>query len=233
MKLKHRAKIAVCIPLTWDFTGHKDFWFDCIRMMMKAQKSNRYELIFHYETGCYMDQCRDRLAEKAMKCEPHYLLWLDADQLYPDDTPDRLLTHLRQDKKKLIVGGATPKRDNGFPLMYEFINPDGVFKCRYIWKPLNQGLVKVDAMGMGGIMTDVKLFDIIPKPRFKMWWSDASDSYVGEDIQFYKLCREHNIDVWCDTDLHYGHLAIKPVVFNTKFNRKEEVDNGGKSNCIR
>lgn len=220
MKLRKQPRVVVSIPLSWHYVP-RSFFLNCIGMMEIAQKSG-IKLIFNTNNGCYMDQARDNLVKQALECDPHYILWLDADQLYPNDTPERLMRHM--DNNHLVVGGATPKRSNGFPLIFDFQYPDGNFKCVHKWRPLNQGLLEVDAMGFGGIMTHPKVFEKIPPPRFKMWYSEHEKDYVGEDVQFFKLCKEHGIKVWCDTDLTYGHLETKPVLFNTKW--KKEVGNG-------
>ena len=81
---------------------------------------------------------------------------------------------------------------------------------------LNQGLIKVDGMGLGGVMTSPQVFRIFERPWFCQMWNTEERYRPGVDFQFYANCKRAGIDVWCDTDLVYGHMAVRPVKMNVK-----------------
>jgi len=69
-------------------------------------------------------------------------------------------------------------------------------------------------MGFGGIMIHPSVFEKIPYPRFQGGWNWEVGSYIGEDTKFYHNCTQFNIDIWCDTDLSYGHIHTAPIEFS-------------------
>jgi len=155
-----------------------------------------------------MDKMRDDLVETALKCNPDYILWLDADQIYPPETPEILMWHM--DNGRSVVGGITPDRGSGEPLVYEMLPDDGgVAKRDDV--TVGRGLIPVDAMGFGGVMTNPEIFKKMKPPYFQMTWNRKLKASIGEDIKFYTNCKKYGIDVWCDTNLLYEHINTVPV----------------------
>lgn len=196
-------KIICCIPLSWDFVP-KLFFTNVLDLI----KNTKCDIGFLTQNSCYMDQMRDKLADEALRHNPDYILWLDADQTYPPHTITTLMNHV--DNGKQVVGGLTPRRPDGVPLIYNIVHPEGIIRNDLDFRA-NQGLVKIDAMGFGGVMTHPDVFKIIESPYFQMCWNFKIAINPGEDIKFYANCKKFGIDVWCDTDLVYDHLATKPI----------------------
>jgi len=201
-------KEVVClVPLSWDFVPacFLDSW-----ARMADHANGRYRLYMVAFRSPYLDAMRDILAEKAMMGDPDYILWLDADQWYPGDTPERLMKHI--DDGKLIVGGVTPHRGTGQPLIYDWREPDEEDYRMFRYRSENNyltGVHKVGGMGMGGIMVHPKVYrELIEAPRFQMQYALGKGRTAGEDVVFYKKCYEAGIDVWCDYDLLYKHMFL-------------------------
>lgn len=203
---KTRSKFVICcIPLSWQFMP-TDFFLSWSKMV--GYSIGRYQLGVLTASCCYMDKMRDDLVRDALEYNPDYLLWLDADQVYPPDTPEILMQHI--DNGALIVGGLTPDRISGEPLVYEMVPEDrGVRKRDDII--VGRGLIKVDAMGFGGIMTSPEVFKIMKKPYFQMTWNRKLKGTIGEDVKFYINCKHAGIDIWCDTNLLYEHINTTPT----------------------
>lgn len=198
--------VMCCIPLSWQFIP-VSFFQSWSKMVLHSLGS--YQLGLIMTTCCYMDKMRDDLVKEALRHNPDYLLWLDADQTYPVDTPERLMRHI--DAGKMVVGGLTPDKKSGEPLVYELPlgSKGGLVKRTDI--TVGQGLVKVDAMGFGGIMTSPEVFRIMKPPCFQMTWNRKLKSTIGEDVRFYQNCKHVGIDVWCDTNLFYEHIDTIPT----------------------
>jgi hypothetical protein len=175
---------------------------------MQYYARDKYDLGMITMGSCYMDLSRDELVELALKEKPDYILFLDADQIYPAETPEVLMKHIDDDK--LVVGGLTSDKHKGYPLVYNFGKVGNTMTRNEMIMP-QTGIYKVDAMGFGGIMIHPKVFDIIEYPRFQACWNWKQYSYIGEDTKFYSNCKKHEIDVWCDTDLPFGHLTLRPM----------------------
>lgn len=200
-------KVICCIPLTWAYvpTAFFESMFG-----MQFYSIGKYELGM-ITFGCaYLDRTREELVDMALRENPDYIFFLDADQTYPADTPEILMEHIEDGK--LVIGGITPDRKEGDPLVYSVVHDIGIIIKDSKAKPFT-GMHKVEAMGFGGIMISPKVFEIMEPPRFQGGWNWATNLYVGEDVKFYQNCKKHGIDVWCDTDLPYGHIRVAPVEF--------------------
>ena len=171
---------------------------------MQLYAIGKYHLSIITNTTCYSDEARDMLATEALLHNPDYILWIDADQTYPANTPEVLMNHI--DSGKLIVGGLTPHGTGGQPLVYDMINSSGLCKPKKI--SLHQGITKVGALGLGGIMMSPEVFKIMKSPWFRMIWNSKVGSRPSMDFQFYGNCKKAKIDIWCDTDLVFGHVTV-------------------------
>lgn len=160
-----------------------------------------------------MDMARDNLAKEALKHNPDYLLWLDADQIYPGNTPEVLMNHI--DGGKLAVGGVSPLKKlsdpglDGTPSVWDINTDINLARHRKIF--INHGLLKVDGMGLGGVMTSPELFKTLKYPWFRQVWNKKDKRRLSVDLQFFSNCKKAGIDVWCDTDLIFGHVTVRPI----------------------
>lgn len=202
--------LAVLVPLNWSHV-HTLFFMSWTRMLSGVLSDFDVELFVSNQS--LIDKMRESLAKQAKKSGADYILWLDADQIYPEDTITRLAGRI--DDEHLIVGGVTPKKRDGGQLVYKFYNDEGLAVFDEDFQ-LRQGLQKVDAMGMGGIMMSRKIFDYLEEPYFLRKWSYETDTLIGEDLCFYNRCRKAGVDVWCDSDLLYGHIVNYVVTLEDK-----------------
>ena len=202
---KKYPDIACCIPLSWEFIPKYFFlsWY-----LMQAYSLGRYEMRLIFGNNCYMDEMRDNLGKSAMTHNPDYILWLDADQFYPQKTPEILMKHI--DSGKSVVGGMTPGKGSQIPLIYDITDDAGIITRRKDIK-LGQGVIKVDAMGFGGIMMTPRVLEDMEYPWFKTQWNTKIKERPGEDTKFYVNCKKFNIDVWCDTNLAFDHIVTHPI----------------------
>jgi len=202
--------IAVAIPCNWPWVPTV-FFASAVQMFSTAQ--SEYNLVLLMSNATLIDLMRERLAEEAMKYGADYIVWLDADQVYPADTILRLAKSC--EAGKLVVGGVTPHKNDGKPMVWKFCNEYGSGERQRAFET-SRGLVKVDSMGLGGVMMAKELFDIVKYPRFIKTWDPEQNHPVGEDFAFYYRCKENGVDVWCDTDLIFQHLVTYSVCLNDK-----------------
>jgi len=203
-----KKRLAIALPLSWSHVP-APFFLSFVQMCLKS--AGNYRLSIYNTNTSLIDKMREALAEELLELKPDYVLWIDADQLYRMDTIDKLVGHV--DSGHLVVGGVTPDKMTGKPMVYKFINDAGSCARDRNFE-VSRGLVKVDAMGFGGIMMAGSVLQTIKPPFFPRNWDAAMSSYVGEDFGFYDKCRKAGIDVWCDTDLHYSHMVATAVNVN-------------------
>ena len=185
---------------------------------MAQYAAEKYNLGIITNGGCYGDSARDNLAREVMGHNPDYILWLDADQTYPANTPEILMKHV--DDGKLVVGGVSPlkkKSDNGLdgkPSVWDLDIVSNRIRHREV--SLHQGLVKVEGMGLGGIMVNPEIFRTMEYPWFRRMWNQGEKALFGADFSLYANCKKAGIDVWCDTDLIFGHMEVRPIELKEK-----------------
>ena len=196
------------MPLSWSHV-YSPFMLSLVQMCLHA--SGKFDLAVYTSNASLIDKMREVLADEVMTDSPDYVLWLDADQLYPMETMERLARHI--DAGHLVVGGITPDKHTARPMVYRFINDIGTTVCVRGFET-DQGVVKVDAMGFGGIMMAGEVLKALKPPYFPRTWDEAMQTYIGEDFGFYNKCRKAGIDVWCDTGLYYSHMVATAVNVN-------------------
>jgi len=167
----------------------------------------KYKMAILTCDGAYQDKIRDMIAAKALEVKPDYIFWVDADQTYPENTPEVLMRHI--DAGKMIVGGLVPHRSTGNPNVWKSIPNSPLYQPREVYP--GEGLIKVDSMGQGGMMMNPEVLRKMEYPWFRMSWNPEIRDMIGMDFTFYANCKRAGIDVWCDTDLVFGHLAVKEV----------------------
>jgi hypothetical protein len=202
--------IAIAVPCNWAYVPTA-FFASCVQMFSATQE--KYRIMLLISNSSLIDTMRERLADESLKAGADYIMWLDADQIYPVDTILRLAEHC--ERGKLVVGGVTPHKNDGKPMVWSFGNNYGAGSRELDFKT-GRGLVKVDSMGFGGVMTAREVFDTVKYPRFVRTWDNDNNNPVGEDFCFYARCKEKGIDVWCDTDLVFQHMVMYAVSLNDK-----------------
>lgn len=198
-------RVAVAVPCNWGYVPTA-FFTSASRMFAAAQR--KHELGLLVNAAPYLDEMRESLAVTALEREADCVVWLDTDQIYPADTIIRLVEHVEAGRE--VVGGVTPSRPSGKPHVWRFINDSGAC-VRDDKFTAGRGVVKVDALGFGGVATSARALRAIAPPRFLRRWDEEHRSFIGEDFSFYSRCRDNEIDVWCDTDLVFDHVAVGTI----------------------
>lgn len=201
--------VSILLPLTWEHVS-KHFMLALVGLVRSGERAG-FECNLILSSQGYTDDNRDLLTKIALKQGAEYLFHIDADQTYPAPSISKLITWLEANDED-VIGGITPIRTNpNMPLTFKF--GDESIGEKY-WVPVNTpvmtGVQKVDGMGFGGIMTTARVYDKIGGyPWFKRMGKEV-DTYgnqqLGEDVTFYKKCRDAGVAVWCDTDLRNGHV---------------------------
>jgi len=178
---------------------------------MQKYAQGKYDITFMISSICYITLAYNALTIKAIEGGYDYMMLLNADESYPNDTPERLIKLLETGKS--IVGGFKVVRGDSSPMLYKFKYEDERID-KSIYTNI-KGLMKVDASSLAGSMMRPSLFSHFNFPYFNMYWKEDEQQYIGEDIAFYKMCQLKGIDVWCDTDLVYGHFDLVDVTKQT------------------
>jgi hypothetical protein len=215
-------KIALCIPCHRQTEAK---FTQCLAEMithtMKAKIEWDGEMIVpDIETiivSCsLLTESRNRLVAEAIHAEADYMLWMDADHVFPRDALVRLLSH-----NLPIVGCNYARRFSPTAPTASVVDEDG--KKSLVWTTkakAEEGLVeKVGHLGLGLCLMDMRAYGLLEQkaeaegkehfwPLFRIDPTEDGIAFVGEDVYFFQRLREANIPIYCDHGLSWdvGHI---------------------------
>lgn len=173
---------------------------------------------------------RNEFASRAITGGFDRVLWIDSDMVFDPDLLERLSRRL--DEGKLMVSGLCFKRvfptepviykafeERVDPIQGEYIQP-----VIYTDYPrlgddgLEGGLIRVAGSGFGATMTDVGLLRRVWDkygPPFSYYKN------LGEDMSFCYRVGQMGESIWCDPEVHVGHIG--QMVFTEETYRGQGV----------
>jgi hypothetical protein len=150
-----------------------------------------------------LTESRNRLVAEAINWEADYMLWMDADHVFPRDALVRLLSH-----NLPVVGCNYARRFSPTAPTASKENDKG--KVELVWSP-EEGVEEVSHMGLGLCLMDMRAFGKMDEhfggnfwPLFRIDPTEDGIRFVGEDVYFFKKVREAGIPVYCDHELSWG-----------------------------
>lgn len=184
-------------------------------------------------TGSVLPKLRRNAVLEAQRINATHILFIDSDMRFPRDLLRRMLAH-----EKLIVAANCPTKTvpisptarlkatgkdagpgNYWPI---FTTPD-----------TSPRLMKVDRIGFGIILIDMRVFTKIPEPWFDMVYRPDVKEYMGEDWFFCVRCEKYGIPIFIDHDVsweiqHVGNAAFKHTMCKQAWSgvlREEKKEN--------
>lgn len=158
------------------------------------------------DRGYTVAENRNYAVIQAMRNKSDYLLFVDDDMVFPENTLERLLTN-----KKEIVGVATNKKVLPKQSTIGLFDENGEYKDperHPDWEmKLPDELFKAFFVGGGVLLIDMKVFEKIEKPYFEFITNEDGMVTDGEDGMFCKKAQKAGFDTWCDPTLTIGHIG--------------------------
>jgi hypothetical protein len=215
------VKIALCIPCHGDT---KAKFTQCLAAMIAHTLGARIEMggepvKIEFETfivSCsLLPESRNRLVAEAIHWEADYMLWMDADHVFPCDALLRLLS-----RNKLVVGCNYARRFNPTSPTASKYGTDN--EADLVWtteeKARGDVVEEVAHLGLGLCLVDMRTYAILEAkateegkehfwPLFRMDPTEDGIRFIGEDVHYFKMIREAGIPVFCDHALSWelGH----------------------------
>lgn len=168
------------------------------------------EISFHWSKGFpRVDALRDSAIELAQANGFTHVLFLDADNIWPSDTLERLLVN----HERGIVGGLYVMRHAPYApvaLKDGFI-PEGDSVIHYLHDKEAvhaTELREVDVLGMGCTLIPLSVFDAIgERPWFEYRNNSAGWPVVTEDVPFCQKAKAAGVQIWLDPTISCGHVT--------------------------
>lgn len=162
-------------------------------------------------------ESRNRLVAEAINWEADYMLWMDADHVFPCDALLRLLS-----KSQLVVGCNYARRFSPTsPTASKYGEDD---EMDLVWTTQEKAaageLEEVAHLGLGLCLIDMRVYAILEAqaeeegkehfwPLFIQPPTPDGIRCVGEDVSYFKKLREAGIKIFCDHELSWevGHIG--------------------------
>lgn len=215
------VKVAICVPMYGLAPGK--FIQSLANMLTHFMSANIIdkdgnpigrEVDTFIVSSSMLTQSRHMLVAEALKWGANYMLWLDADHVFPPDTLARLWA------QNLPVVGCNYAR-RCIPTAPTAASSEEAGGLIYTTaeKAAAGEVEKVSHLGFGVCLMDMRIFDVLEYhaeqkgeksflPLFAFETTRDGLSVRGEDVFFFNKLRDAGIDIWCDHGLSWevGHI---------------------------
>jgi hypothetical protein len=192
-------KVTIAIP-SYD-SWRPEFGLSLSRLLLAPPYQTEIEV--HAVISTYLPQARQMLAKQVVKSGSDKTLWLDSDMEFPANTLKRLL----EDNKEIVGANYRARRPP-----HRFVAGWG-HEAECITSSNSKGLIQVDSIGFGVLLTDTGLLDT-EEPLFSTPWisTPVGPQIMGEDIWFCRNMLKTGHKIYVDHDLSKDvkHIGLYP-----------------------
>lgn len=192
-----KVAIAVCHRQV----GYPEMWRH-VQPLIQATARAGHGVVQMASEGLVVGRMRNELVQAALDGGCDAVCFIDDDHVFPPDSLNRLIA---QDVP--VVGALYPMRTPPYVSTglvrvgdaggHRGLTPD---ECA------TDGLVAVDALGMGLTLIRYDVFRQLDAPWFRVSHSHGKD--IDDGMFFCASCREAGIPLAVDCGLKIGHLAL-------------------------
>ena len=199
-----KIRLAVCLPTREQM--HSRCAFSLYHMGIKLSNLGITHGLF-LSPGTLIANQRHELVLAAKEWKATHILFIDSDIVFQSEHVVDLINF-----DEPIVGAAYSKRlEPIIPTAWHSIDNWGTYVRL---EEQTESHIKVEAMGLGFCLIKTEVFDQVDLPWFNLSFHQGpgvKPHYSGEDIWFFRKCKEQNIPVWLDvkSSLEIGHLGVK------------------------
>ncbi len=148
---------------------------------------------------------RNTLVQRALETGAEWVLFLDDDQSFPPDILMRLLNH----DKDVVSALYVQRAGQHGPIAFSDRNEDGTYNRINLPELPGTGLLKVRAVGAGGLLVRSEVFRAIDSEPtwFRYGRVEGEDWDAAEDIIFCEKAQKAGFEVFVDLGCPIGHMA--------------------------
>lgn len=217
-----KLKIALCIPCHRQTEAK---FTQCLANLITHTLGAKIEMgneLVQIEFETFIVSCsllpesRNRLVAEALHWQADYMLWMDADHVFPCDALMRLLG-----RSKLVVGCNYARRFSPTSPTASILTGDNP---SLVWTTKEKAdadeVEEVSHFGLGLCLVDMRVYDLLDEkatedgkehfwPLFTIPAKPDGIGCIGEDVHYFRLMREAGIPVHIDHGLSWevGHLS--------------------------
>ena len=192
-------KIAICIPTREQM--HSRCAFSLYNLGKALSKAGIEHTLF-LSPGTLIANQRHELVKAAQEWGATHVMFIDSDIVFKPSHVIELINF-----NELIVGAAYSKRIE--PVVSTAWHKIDDWNTHVKLQEQTDSHIQVEAMALGFCLIELSVFDKLDLPWFILGFHNGQ--YTGEDIEFFRNCKNNNIPVWLDVKVSFeiGHLGLK------------------------
>ncbi len=147
---------------------------------------------------------RNIIIRQALENNFTHILFLDDDNIPPQDVISRLLAHDVDMVTGLYLHHGYPHK----PILFNNTLPDG----SALYHPLvpnEHGLIKIENCGLGCVLIKIEVFRKVEAPWVALGQLDPEN--WCDDFYFFRKAQEAGFNLYCDLTVKVGHLGYHIV----------------------
>lgn len=216
MKLRPKIRLAIGTATTGLCRVE---WVESLFELVKAFKTDKTlpleDICFLYFCSSVIPKNRNEVVMMAKRWKATHILWIDDDMSFHPDIAKALIAAMLGMKQHdpenypRILGANCIKRL--YPLEYMAVG----FNNREVLSYGSKGIDEVRFTGNAFLLTDMEVFDKLPKPWFAFPWLTDEEDIGTEDVYFMEKARQHGYGTFVVHELgehinHTGAWTFKP-----------------------
>jgi glycosyltransferase involved in cell wall biosynthesis len=215
-------KLMIAIPCSWPSLP-REFVMNLLAATSSSEMSRLSELgitehAVVFNTSFPLDLSRNQLCRQALETGADYLLFLDADMVYPRDF---IYDLIRADVD--VISPLYFKKVPPYAAVCAYRRSDD----RQLLVPLmkyERGLVEVDVTGCGGMLIRREVLEKVGSPWFAYdIYKPTGEMTVSEDVTFCEKVQQAGFKVMVDTRIVAGHIGSQVVGEGHWLSHRERV----------
>lgn len=196
--------MKIAIAICHRQVGYPEMWRHLQPLIAATAKAGHHVIQMASE-GLVVGEMRTQLVDEALSIGCDAVAFIDDDHVFPMDALARLLSW-----DAPVVGALYPVRSDDHHSTALMRRQQG-FRGLEQSELSRDGLISVDALGMGMTLIRRDVFETLPRPWFRVTHRHGRD--VDDGMYFCEQCAEHGIPLAVDAGLKIGHLALVAVAF--------------------
>jgi hypothetical protein len=188
-----KTKIMIAVP-TSGFSRN-DAFYDYYNLLEKPAGT-----VCVFARGQSPARNRNLMIQQALEHDCSHILFLDDDVAFPTNLLTSLIKHDKDVVTALYLMRSYPHQ----PIIFDYADDEG--KCGWHFpSDKESGLIKIVNCGLGSVLIKAEVFKKLKKPWITL--GELEKDHWCDDISFFNRVRAAGFEIYCDLDIHVGHMA--------------------------
>ena len=200
---KAKTLITIGIPIYRDMLYRTRL---CFEALVRRLQEQNYGVAWQHLYGVsVIPKARNIIAETFMNTSSHYLLFLDADQVFPSTIAEELLMMDKDVAGAVYVSKVPPH----YPIVFK--RDENKVPRILLEFPRNE-IFEVDGLGTGCMLIKRKVLEAMKRPYFAMPRNYDLGLTDGEDLDFCFEAQKLGFSIWANPkpSKWVGHIGYFP-----------------------